>query len=144
MSLSKIATHTISIYENCMESNFFSKKYFKSVFFCHQSVQLFSKNRRNGLIFFLFFFENIWKLYDKHFLYTLDVKLSDIDQGMHKHNIQKNRNSQHFWKKNFKWKEKKPILSYPGLRYAHKKLYFACQNFFFEKCLFAYKIWFLD
>ena len=38
-----------------MESNFFSKKYFKSVFFCHQSVQLFSKNRRNGLIFFLFF-----------------------------------------------------------------------------------------
>ena len=50
----------------------FPKK-FKINFFCHQSVQLFSKNPRNGLIFFLFFFENVWKLYDKHFLHTLNV-----------------------------------------------------------------------
>ena len=32
----------------------------------------------------------------------------------------KNRIFQRFWKKNFRWKEKKPILSYPGLNYAHK------------------------
>ena len=31
------------------------------------------------------------------------------------------------------------MLSYPGLRYAHKILNFACKNFFFEKCLFAYE-----
>ena len=32
----------------------------------------------------------------------------------------------------------KPILLYPGLRYAHKILNFACK-IFFEKCLFAYE-----
>ena len=54
---------------------FFSKKYFKSVFFCHQSVQLFSKSRRNGLIFFLLIFEKVRKLHDTHFLFlhTFDV-----------------------------------------------------------------------
>ena len=44
----------------------------------------------------------------------------------------RNRNFQRFWKKNFFLceKKKKPNLSYPGLRYAHKKLIFACKNFF--------------
>ena len=41
-----------------------------------------------------------------------------------------------FLKKKNKWKEKKPLLSYPGLRYAHKKLNFACKKFFSENvCL---------
>ena len=39
----------------------------------NQSVQLFSNSRRNGLFFFLLFFENVWNLHDKHFLHTLDV-----------------------------------------------------------------------
>ena len=60
------------VYGNCMASIFF-KKNLKSVFFCHQSVQLFSKSRRKGLILFLLFFENVWKLYEKHFLHTFDV-----------------------------------------------------------------------
>ena len=45
----------------------------------------------------------------------------------------RNRNSQRFEKKNSSEKEKKPILSYPGLRYAHRKLNFACRIFFFRK-----------
>ena len=36
-------------------NDFYKKKYFKSVFFCHQPVQLFSKSRRNGLIFWVLF-----------------------------------------------------------------------------------------
>ena len=44
------------IYENCMGSIFFQKKI---KIFCHQSVQLFSKSHRNGLIFFLLFFGNV-------------------------------------------------------------------------------------
>ena len=43
--------------------------------------------------------------------------------------------------KKFSEKKKKPILSYPGLRYAHKKLIFACKKIF-GKCLFAYKFQF--
>ena len=35
--------------------------------------------------------------------------------------------------------KKKPILVYPGLRYTHKKLNFACKTFFFQKCLFEYE-----
>ena len=35
--------------------------------------------------------------------------------------------------------EKNPILVYPGLRYAHKKLNFACKSFFFRKGLFEYE-----
>ena len=34
---------------------------------------------------------------------------------------------------------KNPILVYPGLRYTHKKLNFACKIFFFKKCLFEYE-----
>ena len=33
-------------------------------------------------------------------------KLSDIDQGLHKHAIQKSRNFQRFWKKNLSEKKK--------------------------------------
>ena len=57
VSLSQNASHTISIYGNFMES-IFSKNIINQ-FFCHQSVQLFSKRRRSGLIFFLLFFENV-------------------------------------------------------------------------------------
>ena len=46
------------VYGNCMVSIFFKKK-IKSVFFCHHSVQLLSKSRRNSLIFFYCFFENV-------------------------------------------------------------------------------------
>ena len=39
-----------------------------------------------------------------------------------------------------KRKEKKnPILVYPGLRYTHKKLNFACKTLFFKNCLFEYE-----
>ena len=38
-----------------------------------------------------------------------------------------------FGKKNIKQKEKNSVLLYPGLCYAHKKL-------FLQKCLFEYKI----
>ena len=82
--------------------------FFKMSFFCHQSVQLFSKNIRNGLIFFLLFFENVWKLYDKHFLHTLDVKACHVViKACINTTYKRNRNSQRFWNKNFKWKEKK-------------------------------------
>ena len=39
------------------------------------------------------------------------------------------------------WREKKknPITVYPGLRYTHKKLNFACKIYFFRKCLFEYE-----
>ena len=36
--------------------------------------------------------------------------------------------------------KKNPKLSYPGLRYAHKKLNLESKQIFFGKCLFAYKI----
>ena len=36
--------------------------------------------------------------------------------------------------------KKNTTLSYPGIRYAHKKLNFACKKSFFGKCLLAYKI----
>ena len=40
------------------------------------------------------------------------------------------------FEKKWKWKEKKQMLSYPWLRYAHKKLNFACKKFFLENvCL---------
>ena len=35
--------------------------------------------------------------------------------------------------------EKNLILVYPGLRYTHKKLNFACKIFFSKKCLFEYE-----
>ena len=35
--------------------------------------------------------------------------------------------------------KKNPILVYPGLRYTHKKLNFACKIFFFKKYLFEYE-----
>ena len=35
--------------------------------------------------------------------------------------------------------EKNSILVYPGLRYTHKKLNFACKTFFSKKCLFEYE-----
>ena len=38
-----------------------------------------------------------------------------------------------------KRKGKNSILVYPGLRYTHKKLNFACKIIFFEKCLFVYE-----
>ena len=34
--------------------------------------------------------------------------------------------------------EKNSILVFPGLRYTHKKLNFACKIFFSKKCLFEY------
>ena len=37
------------------------------------------------------------------------------------------------FEKKWKWKEKKQMLSYPWLRYAHKKLNFACKKIFFWK-----------
>ena len=42
------------------------------------------------------------------------------------------RSFKRFWKKLWREKEKNPILVYPGLRYTHKKLNFACK-FFFSK-----------
>ena len=73
VSPSKNANHTISIYGNCMESIFF-KKNFKSVFFL-SPVCLFNCSQKAAemVYFFLLFFENVWKLYDKHFLHILDV-----------------------------------------------------------------------
>ena len=74
----KNASHTISIYGNCIwklygKLFFFKKKFLISFFFCHQSVQLISKSRRNGLIVFSIVFRKCMKLHDKHFLHTLDV-----------------------------------------------------------------------
>ena len=62
-------------------------------------------------------------------------KLPDIDRGLQKHVIQKKDESfKRFWKKIRRENEKKnPILVYPGLRYTHKKLNFACKIFFFSK-----------
>ena len=60
-------------------------------------------------------------------------KLSDIDQGIHKHAIQKKKESSAFLKKKIWVKRKKLRLSYPGLRYAHKKLVFACKKIFFSE-----------
>ena len=77
-SPSKNASHTISIYGNCMESIYFKKKCFKSVF-CHQSVQLFSKSRRNGLIFFSVFRKCIKKVWQVFSPYTLCMDLYDND-----------------------------------------------------------------
>ena len=54
------ACHTIFIYGNCMVSMFF-EKIIKPVFFRYQSVQLFSKSRRNCLIFSFYSF---WKMYE--------------------------------------------------------------------------------
>ena len=48
------------------------------------------------------------------------------------------RSFKRFWKKLWREKEKNPILVYPGLRYTHKKLNFACK-IFFKKCLFEYE-----
>ena len=54
-------------------------------------------------------------------------KLPDIDQGIHKHVIQKKEEFLAFLKKVMKKKEKKnPILVYPGLQYTRKKINFAC------------------
>ena len=44
------------------------------------------------------------------------------------------------FEKNYAEKRKKnPMVVYPGLRYTHKKLNFACKIFFFKKCLFEYE-----
>ena len=69
---SKLLGRIFVSYMEIVWQAFFSKK-IENPFFCHQAVQLFSKSRRNGLIFFLLFFEYVWKLYDKHFLHKLDV-----------------------------------------------------------------------
>ena len=68
-----------------------------------------------------------------------NLELSDIYQGIHKHAIQKKLNFSAFLESKFEWKEKKTNLSYPGLRYAHKKLNYALKKKF-RKMLFAYKI----
>ena len=45
-----------------------------------------------------------------------------------------------FWKKLWREKEKNPILVYPGLRYTHKKLNFACKLFFSKNVCLNTKI----
>ena len=60
------------------------------------------------------------------------MKLPGIDQGIHKHAIQKKEEFLAFLKKKLSGeKEKKSILVYPGLRYAHKKnVWGKFQNYF--------------
>ena len=71
----------------------------------------------NDLICFRAVFHKFGKIFkDDSFMILnfCDFKLSVIDQGIHKHAIQK--------KKDLGEKKKKPpILTYPGLRYAKKK-----------------------
>ena len=68
-------------------------------------------------------------------------KLPDIDQGIQKQAIQKKEEFKAFSKKVMKRKGKKnPILVYPGLRYTHKKLNFACKIFFSKNVCLNTKI----
>ena len=55
-------------------------------------------------------------------------KLSDIDQGIQNTLYKKTGVFSVFEEKNLREKKKQPILSYPGLHYAHKKLNFACKK----------------
>ena len=65
-------------------------------------------------------------------------KLPDIDQGIHKHAIEKKEKFLKIFKKNITRKAKKnPILVNPGLRYIHKKIKFLhTKKFFFQKLFF--------
>ena len=59
------------VYWNCMVRIFFKKK-FKSVFLS-PLCSIVLKEPQKWFNFFLLFFENVWKLYDKHFLHTPGV-----------------------------------------------------------------------
>ena len=66
-------------------------------------------------------------------------KLSDIDQGIHKHAIQKKYEFSAFLKKKLNEKKKSNIIvSRTTLR--TRKIKFCMQKNSFGKCLFAYKI----
>ena len=67
--------------------------------------------------------------------------LPDFDQGIQKHVIQKKRGVLSVFEKSYEEKRKKnPILVYPGLRYTHKKLNFACKIFFSKNVCLNTKI----
>ena len=62
------------VYGNCMVGIFFI-----SGFFCHQSVQLFSKSRRNGLFFSIVFRKCMKILWQAFSPYTWCMELYDND-----------------------------------------------------------------
>ena len=72
----------------------------------------------------------------------LIFKLSDIDQGIYKHPIQMKMGifSVFEEKKLSQKKIKANIIVTRTTLCTQKKINFACKNFFFEQCLFAYEI----
>ena len=66
-------------------------------------------------------------------------KLSDIDQGIYKHAMQKKKEFLACLKKLSSGTGKNPIFVYLGLRYAEKKLKFAC-NFFWKMFVWVQKM----
>ena len=67
ITIKKKASHTISIYGNCMSSIFFSKKREHRFFLSPDCFTRIKQPQKLVYIFFQTFFENEWKLYDKHF-----------------------------------------------------------------------------
>ena len=63
-------------------------------------------------------------------------KLSDIDQGIHKHAIQINRNFYCFWKK-IKWKKSKAKIIVSRTTLCTQKIKLCMQKKFFRKMLFC-------
>ena len=66
-------------------------------------------------------------------------KLSDIDQGVHQHPIQKKKEFSAFLKKKLSEKKVKANFIASRTTLCTQNIKFCMQNFFFEKCLFAYE-----
>ena len=66
-------------------------------------------------------------------------KLSDIDQGVHQHLIQKKKEFSAFLKKKLSEKKVKANFIASRTTLCTQNIKFCMQKFFFEKCLFAYE-----